>query len=213
VGVCSLWAQTADAPRGRVRGRIAIAYHSAQLPVQASANARQAIELARRSGDDRLIAELSLALGLAELQQLELPEALNTWETGLVHARRVDDLSSAVACAQRMPVAHFILGELEQAERVVEESPELNQAAQNQGLESLGCAILALISVVRGDAEAVRRHAEEALSLHRRRGLPWTALLADAALACSFALRGDTVAANAAIDDIFVPGHVFDDPS
>jgi len=67
--------------------------------------------------------------------------------------------------------------------------------------------------VVRGDAEAVRRHAEEALSLHRRTRLPWTALLADASLACSFALRGDTVAANAAIDDIFVPGHVFDDPS
>jgi tetratricopeptide (TPR) repeat protein len=202
-----------DRLRARILGTIAIAHWTAQAPARASASARRAIELARTSGDDRLCGELSVALGLAQFQQLELAEALATWQAGLEHARRAEDLSCAVACVQRMPFTLFMLGELDRAEQMVEEGHRLNRTAQNQGLESLGLAVRASIGVVRGDWQAVRANADRALDLLRRTRFPWTGIMADVSIACSFALRGEAAAAGDAIDQIFVPGRIFDDPS
>jgi tetratricopeptide (TPR) repeat protein len=202
-----------DRLRARILGTLAHVYWAAQASTRAATTARDAIELALRCGDDRLCGELSVSLGLAQFQQLELAEAIATWKAGIEHARRADDLSSAVACVQRMPMALLMLGEFEQAERTVDEGHELNRTAQNQGLESLGGAILALVCTVRGDFQTAERHAEEALRLHQRTHFPWAGIMAEVVRACGRALRGDARGADAALDRIFVPGWIFDDPS
>lgn len=202
-----------DRLRARIMGTIALAYWAAQEPEQASANARRAIELARASGDDRLCGELSVALGLAQFQKLELADALATWQTGLEHARRADDLSGAVAAILRMPMPLFMLGELDRAERMIEEGRELNRTVQNHGLEALGFAFHAHACAVRGEFADADRHAREALSLQRRTHFPWAGIVADVSRAWIHAIRGDAVTALEAIDQIFVPGRIFDDPS
>jgi tetratricopeptide (TPR) repeat protein len=202
-----------DRLRARILGTVALVYWAAQEPARAAEGARAAIELARRCGDDRLCAELSVSLGLAQFQQLELGEALATWQTGLEHAHRADDPPGAVACVQRMPMALFMLGDLKRAEQMIDEGRELNRTVQNHGLDALGFAIRASVGVVRGDFAAAEHNAQEALGLQRRTHFPWAGITAEVSRACSFALRGDAQAATAAIDQIFVPGRIFDDPS
>lgn len=198
--------------RARIMGTIALAYCTAQEPARATEIARSAIDLARTSGDDRLSAELNIDLAIAQFQRLELSEALASWESGLAHARRGNDLSSAVACIQRMPMVLFMLGRLDDAERMFEESRELNRTVQSHGDESLGCAIRASLAVMRGDFETADRYAEEALNLQRRTHYSWAGIMADVSRAASRAFRGDWHAATAAIDDIFVPGRIFAEP-
>jgi tetratricopeptide (TPR) repeat protein len=199
--------------RAQIMGTIALVYWTAQEPGRAAEIARGAIELARACGDDRLCAELSAALALAEFQRLELTEALETWQTGLKHARRANDLPGAIACVQRMPMALFMLGKLPEAERMVEEGRELNRTVQSHGDESLGCAIRASVCLVRGRFAEAERLAEEALNLQQRTGYAYAGIIAYVARSCGRALRGDWRQAMAAIDQIFVPGHIFEDPS
>lgn len=199
--------------RATVMGTLAESYWLAQEPGRAEELANAGLVLARTGGDDASCAQLYIDLASAQMQGLHLEEALDSYRAGIAHARRADDLLRLEKCLQRVPMALFMAGHLEEARRNAVEAGEINMIVQNPGDALLALSTLVALAVVRGDFETVEQRAREALEMSRRAAFPWPCAVALASLACSRAMRDDDSAARQAVDLLDRPGVVFEDPS
>jgi tetratricopeptide (TPR) repeat protein len=160
----------------------------------------EAFECANRLGSDQLRSEVSINLGLAYYQGVQLERAMACWRIGVVHGRRAGDLSATARCLQRILLAQISLGRLSEAERGLPEVHEMNRVLQLPGETSMTYSAEGIIATLRGDYAAADASCREALEHVRRSKYPWGLIMCVPTRACAHALRGDAAAAHAAID-------------
>ncbi|MBW2269497.1 MAG: protein kinase [Deltaproteobacteria bacterium] len=199
--------------RARVLVTLAQAYWWARRSDKAEELAKTAMDLASAAGDDRLCAELSAQLAMAQFNQMSLSAGIASWRLGVTHARRANDLLLAEKCLHRISLALYLTGSLGDAQQAALEARELNEVVQNPGETTVAFAILVALAVVRGEFDAAEQHAHEGLTLIRRSKFPWSGAMLLPALACGRILRGDRSGAHDALDLMLEPGVVFEDPS
>jgi tetratricopeptide (TPR) repeat protein len=170
-----------------------------------------ALELTDPDRDHLLRAEISINLGLARQQALRIEEALATWRLGAMHGRRANDLSSTARCLQRVHLALYVTGRLDDALRAGEEVAGMNRVLQLAGEAAITSGVRASVAAVRGDYAAVEAYAGEALDLVRRAKYPWAMMVSAPVLAYARALRGDAAGAHRAIDLLVDPKITFTD--
>jgi hypothetical protein len=173
--------------------------------------ASAAMELTEPDRDHLLRAEISINLGLAQQHALRIEEALDTWRLGVVHGRRAGDLSSTARCLQRVHLALFSAGRLDEALRVGEEVAAMNRVLQLPGEAAITSGARGSVAAVRGEFDRVETYAGESLDLVRRAKYPWAMMLSAPVLAYSRALRGDAAGAHRAIELLVDPKITFSD--
>ena len=192
---------------------LASAYWATRRPHQAFELASEALEIGERIGDDHLCAEVASSIALAHLDRLELSEALVALQSGLEHAQRIEDWTTAGLCLQRIPMVLLNLGRLDEAESTIAQSRELNERVRNWGDFSLVTASDAALSAIRGDFEGVEERSRETLRMIARSRYPWAGPGALSTLSCARTTQGSPAEAHDALDLLIEPGLVFDDPS
>ncbi len=198
--------------QGRIWTTIAQVYWTARQPGTAKEIAQRAVEIGTRINDDRLCAEASVGLALAQMQSMDVKDALESYQSALLHARRVDDLWLQGGALQRIPGVLTRLGRLEEAEVIAAEACELTGKMHDWGEYSLALAARTQVAVARGSFDAAERYAHEAMTMVRRSRYPWGGAEALPALACARALRGAWDEARAAVEMLVQPGCVFEEP-
>jgi hypothetical protein len=198
--------------RARVLVTLAQSYWWARRSEKAEGLAKEAMEFADSVEDDRLCAELSAQLAMAQFNQMNIADALSSWRLGAAHGHRANDLLIVEKCLHRVSLALYLTGSLAEAQQAALEAREMIDVVQNPREATVAFAILVALAVVRGDFDGVEQHAHEGLALIRRSRFPWSGAMLLPALACGRALRGDAAGANGAFDLLLKPGTVFEDP-
>lgn len=198
--------------RGHILAIMGEAYRHGRQAAKAYEKSQQALEIGQHLKDDHLCAYACFALGLSEMNGLRVRQALESWQQALVHARRTDDRIRQGWALHRMPLALTLLGRLDEAEAVALEACALTRQTQDWSNYSVGLSHLASVAAVRGDFDAVERHAHEAMLMVSRSHYPWGGFRAILALACARALRGEWTEAEYALDTLAEPRRVFEEP-
>jgi serine/threonine protein kinase len=199
--------------RAQILNTLAESYWIARQPERAEQLAVETLEVASRASDHRLCGEASVQLGLALLQGLRVEESLSTWQAGLVHARKANDLLSEEQCLVRSSLALAWMARFDEVLETIQAVRELNRVLQLQGEMAIASAVLLAIATVRGDFEAAERHATDALDRVRRIRYPWATLLCVCTLTCARALQNDVVGARRALQRLSEPGIGFEQAS
>jgi len=197
--------------RGQICAILAQVYWTAQKPEQAAAIARQALAIGNQIGDHHLSAEASHALALAQIQSLEVREALDSWQRCRAHARAAKDLWLQGWPLPRLPLTLTLLGRFDEAEALAREAHATSAKTHDWAAHSVASAALVSLAAARGDFEAAERHAHEALRMLRRSHYPWSGVIVLPALACARCLRGRWAEAEDALATLVEPGQVFEE--
>ena len=197
--------------RGHITAVMAEAYRNGRQAEKARHRGQQALEIGRQLEDDHLCAYASFALGLAHINDLEVRQALDCWESALVYARRADDVIREGRALHRIPLALTLLGRLGEADAVAARACEATRKSHDWGNYSLGLSHRASVAVARGQFDLVEGHAHETIVMVSRSRFPWGGFRSLLALACSRALRGAWTEAHDTLDVLVEPGRVFDD--
>jgi predicted ATPase/class 3 adenylate cyclase len=195
--------------RGQILAIMAQVYRNARQGDKAEAIARRALEIGQRLGDHHLSARASSALALAHLNDGRIKEALESYRSAFVYARRTDDLWLQGWPLQRMPLPLIVLGQLAEAEQVALEACALSRTTHDWGDHSVASSHLTSIAVVKGQFEATERQAHETVLMVYRSGYFWGGVRALFALACARALRGAWAEAEDALDMLVHPEQAF----
>ena len=196
--------------RGRACATLADAYWAGRQSGAAETLAREALAIATQIGDDRLQVEACVRIALAQIQSLQLTEAITTLRAGLDGADRTGDLWMKGWPLQRLPVPLTCMGRLDEASLVARQACAVAESAHDWGGYSLALATRVTVAVARGDFESAEEDAYECQTMVHRSGYAWGGLLALSALACGRALRGDWAGASETIDMLQQPGVLFD---
>ncbi len=199
--------------RAQILNTLAESYWTAFQPERAEQLAVETLEVANRASDHRLCAEASVQLGLARLQGLRVEEALSTWQAGLVHARKANDLLWEEHCLVRSSLALTWTARFDEVLEVIRAVRELNRVLQLQGEMAIASGVQLALATVRGDFEAAERHATDALDRVRRVRYPWATQLCLCTLTCARALQNDVVGARRAIERLSEPDICFEEAS
>jgi hypothetical protein len=191
--------------RARVLVTLAQSYWWARSSEKAEKLAKEAMEFADSVEDDRLCAELSAQLAMAQFNQMNIADALSSWRLGAAHGHRANDLLIVEKCLHRVSLALYLTGSLAEAQQAALEAREMIDVVQNPREATVAFAILVALAVVRGDFDGVEQHAHEGLALIRRSRFPWSGAMLLPALACGRALRGDAAGANGALEPTVQP--------
>jgi eukaryotic-like serine/threonine-protein kinase len=197
--------------RGHIAAVVAEAYRNGRQAVKATQWGQQAVDIGRELQDDRLCAYAGFALGLAHINDLHVHDALDSWQTALIHARRADDFIREAWALHRIPLALTLLGRLAEADAVAVRACESTRRSHDWSNHSLGLSHQASVAATRGDFALVERCAHEAMSMVSRSHYPWGAFRALLALASARALRGAWGEAYDVLDILVEPGRVFQD--
>ena len=199
--------------RGRITAVMAQAYWNAGRAAETKEMAQRALEIGQAIEDNHLCSRASSALALAQMNNLQVGEALESWRTALAYARKADDLVLQGRPLQRMPAALTMQGRLDEAESVALEACELARTTHDWGEGySVALANLASIAVAHGDFAAAELRAHETMLMVDRSGYPWGGTRALLALACSRAMLGIWTEAEDALNLLIEPGRVFREP-
>ena len=200
--------------RGAILATMSEACFSTQRPDEARVLAGRALKLGEEIGDDTIQSHACFGLGLAELQALEVEEALSSWRKALQFAQRAGDTWLQQQPKQRMAIALLLLGRTQEASEVLRAMSDASDHALRHHAEaSLVHACLASIEAAQGDLGAAEASAREAIGLMRRASYWWSGLIALPALAYSRTTRGSWAEALDAIDGLVEPGMVFPEPA
>ena len=197
--------------RGNITAAISQAYRYGRQTAKAKEMAQRAVEIGQRIKDDRLCAEASFALGMAQAQTLHVRETLESWQNAVAHARRVDDLWLQGQPLTRLPHILTSLGRLDEAEAIAHEAGELISTTQDWGNYSLTLSTLVCLAVARGDFATAERRTHETMRMVSRSRYPWGGSRALFAQACARALCGAWAEADDILDLLVEPGRVFED--
>jgi class 3 adenylate cyclase/tetratricopeptide (TPR) repeat protein len=195
--------------RGQILAILAQGYRNARQGAKAEAMARQALEIGQRLGDHHLSARASSALALAQLNDGQIKEALESYRSAFAYARRTEDLWLQGWPLQRMPLPLIVLGQLDEAEHVAQEACALTRTTHDWGDHSVASSHLASIAVVKGHFEATERQVQETVLMVHRSGYFWGGVRALFALACARTLRGAWAEAEDALDMLVHPEQPF----
>ncbi len=198
--------------RGRIMISMSELYWMAIQPEQAATMAQHALELGQQVQDDQLCARASFDLAMAYGQSVHMQEALESFQQARIYARQADSLWLEGWPLQRMPIILFVLGRFDEVEIVAAEAKALALQTNNLGHYSLAVSALTCMAVARGDVEAAERYAQETTEIVSRYRFPFGSALALPAMASVHARRGAWAQAEAALDLLMEPGHVFEDP-
>lgn len=162
--------------------------------------ATAARDLAEQTGDHDVLSFVLFALGLQHQGRLELDESDRCFLDSIEHGDATRSFASGWARA-RLPSAHWLRGELAEADEAAAEA-EVHASARMDWAE------LSLISAWRanvagatgrfGDAEVL---AERALVLQRRSDYAFTSIVANPPLAIARAMRGNVDGAHRSLDE------------
>ena len=185
------------------------AYSTAQQQGKAKALARRALEMGQRLQDARLEAQAFQVLGIAQSRSLNVPEGVQAFQHAVALARRADDRLLEGAALARLPVSLMRLGQLREVEIVGQQACELTRQYQDWGAYSVPLSALTAAAVARGDFQAAERYAHETMLMVSRSHYPWAGERTVYSLACARMLRGEWMAAEAALDMLLESGPVF----
>jgi len=171
-------------------------------PVFAEALCLEALEETRPEVDHLLRAEISVTLGLAQLSRLNQRAALATWRFGALHSRWANELSSTARCLQRMRMALFVSGRIDEARALTSEVSALNRIVQLPSEAALTHAITAAIAVLAGDFEGAEKEMVRGIDQLSRARYPWALALMIPTRACARALAGDLDGAMSALEEL-----------
>lgn len=175
---------------------------AASDPVFAESLCLEALEETRPELDPLLRAEISITLGLAQLSRLNQRAALATWRFGALHGRRANDLSATARCLQRMRMALFVSGRIEEARALSSEVSALNRIVQLPSEAALTHAITAATAVLAGEFELAEKEIERGVGQLARARYPWALALMIPTRACARALAGDLDGAMSALEEL-----------
>ncbi len=197
---------------GRIWAQMAQVYWHARQTEKAEEMALKALAIGRAVGNDRLRAEASFGLGLAQIQQLRLHDALESWQETHEAAQRIDDLLIQGWAQSRMSWTLICLGRLQEAESVAQQACQLIERTHEWSNYALALANLAVVAVVKGDFAEAERRAQDAMVMVYRSRYPWGGLIAMLALASAQFYRGAWTEAQDTLIKMLTPGHLFADP-
>jgi class 3 adenylate cyclase len=186
--------------RARVLGLMAEVCFAAFDFDKGLAYTRRARQLAEAEGDDDVIAFVLFAQGLQHQGRLELDESDQCFAESVAHGDAIDSFVSGWARA-RLPSAHWLRGELHEAETAASE-------AEKHAAARMDWAELSLISAWRANAAGAAGRfgeaemlAERALALQRRSDYAFTQIVANPPLAIARAMRGNVEGAHRGLDE------------
>jgi DNA-binding winged helix-turn-helix (wHTH) protein/tetratricopeptide (TPR) repeat protein len=204
--------ETHPALRALLIGTIAEAHWVAGDVDAALATAERALAIGQLYDDDVVCHHAYLGLGLAQLSQLHVSEALESWLESAERARRTRDPWLLATPGPRIALALLHLGRLEEARERGRSAVDLARRAHNVGELGFACAHLASIEGVSGAFSESEHYARASLQSLDRSGRPWAAVFALSARACGAAHRGAWHEANDALDDLVAPARVPEKP-
>ncbi len=160
-----------------------------------------------------LCARACFNLALAQLQDLQVRQALKQYQNARDYARQANNAWFECWTLQRMSTALVMVGQFDDVRVMAEEAHEATSQTNNWEYYGLTLAAMASLGVATGAFEAAECYAQEAMKSVARYRFAFGGVLALPALACAHALRGTRQEAEAAIDMLVEPGHVFEQPA
>jgi len=172
----------------------------------AKTTAERALAIGKLYDDNVACHQAYLSLGLAQLSQLRVDDALDSWLESAARARRSRDPWLQATPEPRITLALLYRGRLEEARERGRSAVELARRAHNVGELGFAFAYLASIEEVSGGFAESEHCTRASLTSLDRSGHPWARVFALSARACSAAHRGAWQEANGALDELAAPG-------
>jgi class 3 adenylate cyclase len=157
--------------------------------------AARARRLAVGLDDDRLLAEVGFAEGLAHFGSLRPAASVRAFDASAAAAVEAGDDWVLAWPLGRLVLAHVMLGDLEAADARAGSALEVSRRTHHWAEEGLARAGDALAALARNDVIRCEVAAEEAIQLHRRSSYPFIASIAWPIQAYARALRLDRLGA------------------
>jgi class 3 adenylate cyclase len=198
--------------RGCMLAVLSEVHWTARRPELATAAAGEALEIGRFIADDRLCAEASDALALAQTQTVRLREAGESQRNALEYARSSGDRWTFAETSRRLPLVLCWLGELDEADARAIELVGSADATGDWTGRSMLLASRAAVAVSRGRFADADDFARESLLMSHRSGYPWGAFNALLAQASGQYQRGAWREARETLATVIEPGQLFDEP-
>ena len=207
--VLEMLGEKEPALRGDILARLSQAYWAGRDTVRAEDSARRAIELGEQAGDSRIASQAASSLALANMQKMEVEEALKAWQSSLVHAREAGDPWLQGWPLARIPMALIWLGRIEEAIEYATEGRAVMFQSADWAEYSLVLAMEASCALAQGRFNDVEKLAQEGMSAMERAHYPWSATIFLPALACARFLVARRQEAADALELFLEPGRVF----
>jgi tetratricopeptide (TPR) repeat protein len=195
--------------RGEIVSIMAGAYWTAKQPQKAREMSQYALEIGQSLADDALCSSASFMLGLAQSQESQLQDSLNSWRNSLAYAQRANDRWLQGYPWPRIPAMLLMLGEVEEAERVARDAAALTRENQDWGYLSIALSHLASVAAIRGQIDETNRHVNETMRMVHRSGYHWGGFRALLVQAYAYMVRGEWEPAERALNTLIEPGRVF----
>ncbi len=196
--------------RGNIAAILSQSYWAARRTDRAEEMARHALEIGHQLLDDRLCTQASFALGLVQSQCLHVREALESFQSALGYAQRVNDFWLQSYPLTRTSVILTQMGRLDEAQTIALGACEVTRRTHDWGNLSQVLSTLVCVNVARGNFEEGETYTRETITMGFRSGYPWGGLRALYALVCARAWHGDWAAAEDALDMLVTPGRAFE---
>lgn len=195
--------------RGQIAASLSRIYWGARMPDHAMEMAQYALAIGQQLPDHQLCAWAFGGLGLAQIQHLDVRNALESYQQSLAAALQTDDIWSQGWSLQRMPAAFAFQGRLHEAEASAREAYAWTRKTHSWGEYSLTLSALVMVAVAKGQFEAAEAHLEEILGIVHRTRYPFGASVALLTMASAHAWRGHWHEAERALDLRIEPGRIF----
>lgn len=160
-----------------------------------------AVEIADQSDDILARSTAHFSIGLNEWARLNTPAALTSFETSLSLAEQADDPWYMAWGAGRLPIVHWMRGELQEARLSAERAENIATDIGDWSERALAVSSEAGVLLTLGDLDAAIVSAERAVRYVRRSEYVWAPALAFSVLSQVHALRGDHQRLEAVADE------------
>ena len=198
--------------RARALQTMSTAYFHARQSAKSEELATEAIAQARSAGDGQLEADAVVALGLAQMQNLHLTEALGMFQRGHELAVKARDPTLGCWALVRQCSVLMSLGKLDEAHSVIQQASKESRAVRSWSENSLAIAYSVAESYHLGEFAQVERSAAEGMASARRSHFPWGPVVFLPTLANLRCLRGDFDEAEDALGIVADAGQLFEQP-
>jgi DNA-binding SARP family transcriptional activator/tetratricopeptide (TPR) repeat protein len=186
----------AAALRARLLSRLAVELYYGPLRERSERLGAEALELARRSGDERALAYALNARHVSLWRSDRLDERLAIAREMTALGRRTGDRESELQARNWLVTDLFEAGEIAELDAAIERYEDLAREARLPGFEWYAPMWRASLAALRGDLSAVEPLLEDAVRIGRRGGDP-NVELADQVRLGVHCMRGDFEAAYA----------------
>jgi len=198
--------------RSRALQTMSTAYFHARQSAKSEELAHEAIALARSSADELLESNAVAALGLAQMQSLQLTEALGMFRRSHELAVKARDPTGRCWALVRQCSVLMSLGKLGEAHPFIQQACEETRTVRSWSENSLAIAYRVAESYHLGEFAQVERSAAEGMASARRSHFPWGPVVFLPTLANLRCLRGEFDEAEDALGIVADAGQLFEQP-